>query len=365
MIASGTSHLACTLSARANTSSVVTPPDSALTSASCITGPSAIGSENGMPSSTRSAPSSAMATTSSSVVPRSGSPTVTNGMKAFLANTSRRSVMDVPPPVPGDRRHVLVPAAGEVHDHHIVLGHCWCQLPRVCHRVCALYRWDYALGPRQVLEGVHGAVVGDRHILRPAQGLEVRVLRADAGVVQPRRYRVHRGDLPVAVLAEERLHPVEYPRGALGHGRGVHVRVHPLARGLAPYHADAGVVDELVEQPYGVAPAAHACQEAVRPAPLGLGQLGADLPADYALEVADHRGIRMGPHDRPDDVVGVLDAPGPLPEGLVDRVLEHPGARRHRVHLGPQELHPVDVEGLPLDVPRAHVDLALQPEVGR
>ena len=72
-------------------SSVVTPEDSALTSAPWMTGPSAMGSENGIPSSIRSAPASAMALTRPSVVSMSGSPQVTNGMNALCENTLSRS----------------------------------------------------------------------------------------------------------------------------------------------------------------------------------------------------------------------------------------------------------------------------------
>ncbi len=96
-------------------SSVVVPEDSARTSAFCMTGPSAMGSENGIPSSIRSAPAAAMARTSFSVVSMSGSPQVTKGMNALRENTlfmtASESIMDVPPSVSGDGRDVLVPAA--------------------------------------------------------------------------------------------------------------------------------------------------------------------------------------------------------------------------------------------------------------
>ena len=49
-----------------------------------MTGPSAIGSENGNPISIRFAPASATTGSNSRVKATSGSPTVTNGMNAFL-----------------------------------------------------------------------------------------------------------------------------------------------------------------------------------------------------------------------------------------------------------------------------------------
>ena len=48
-----------------------------------MTGPSAVGSEKGMPSSMRSAPFAAMARTAAAVVSRSGSPQVMKGMNAL------------------------------------------------------------------------------------------------------------------------------------------------------------------------------------------------------------------------------------------------------------------------------------------
>ena len=64
--------------------SVVTPPESARRLAPWMTGPSAVGSEKGIPSSIRSAPFAAMLFTISTVVARSGSPQVIKGIKAFL-----------------------------------------------------------------------------------------------------------------------------------------------------------------------------------------------------------------------------------------------------------------------------------------
>ena len=71
----------------------------------------------------------------------------------------------------------------------------------------------------------------------------------------------------------------------------------------------------------------------------------------------------MGPHDGTDNVVGVVDTVGPLPHGLVDRILENSGSGFDTVHLGSQELHPVDVQGLPPGVLLSHEDLALESEV--
>ncbi len=61
----------------------------------------------------------------------------------------------------------------------------------------------------------------------------------------------------------------------------------------------------------------------------------------------------------------MVDAGDPVAQRLVDGVLERGAAGVDRDHLGAEQLHPRDVEGLALDVDRAHVDGAVQPEVRR
>ena len=69
--------------AKERMSSVVTPPARARLSASMMTGPSAVGSEKGIPSSMRSAPFLTASLMIFPVVSRSGSPQVMNGMNAL------------------------------------------------------------------------------------------------------------------------------------------------------------------------------------------------------------------------------------------------------------------------------------------
>ena len=52
----------------------------------------------------------------------------------------------------------------------------------------------------------------------------------------------------------------------------------------------------------------------------------------------------------------------PVAQRLVHRVLQRAGARGYRVHLGAEQAHAKNVGLLPLDVGRAHVDFARQPE---
>ena len=190
--------------------SVVTPPLSARSLAAWITGPSAVGSEKGMPSSIRSAPPFTAARTQAAVVARSGSPQV---MKATNALPWSKALLilltDALPPVAGNGGAVLVAPARYVDDHDLILPHGRGQLHGVGHGVGRLDGGDDALHAGQVLEGVHGLVVGDGHVFRPPGVVQPGVLRADAGVVQPRRDGIHWRDLAVFVLAEVALHAVE------------------------------------------------------------------------------------------------------------------------------------------------------------
>ena len=103
--------------------SVVTPPDKALMFASWITGPSAVGSEKGMPSSIRSAPAAAISFTMAMVVSRSGSPQVIKGINAFpFAKASCILLINILPSVSGNGGTVLIAAAGNGDYNDLIFG---------------------------------------------------------------------------------------------------------------------------------------------------------------------------------------------------------------------------------------------------
>ena len=135
----------------AKASSVVTPPASARMLASWITGPSAVGSEKGMPSSIRSAPASTMATTASSVTSSVGSPQVMNGMKAFLRDPSAAVkalailLMQIFSSIASDGRDVLVAASGQSDNNDLVGAHGGGKLHGIGHGVGALDGRNHAL----------------------------------------------------------------------------------------------------------------------------------------------------------------------------------------------------------------------------
>ena len=107
------------------------------------------------------------------------------------------------------------------------------------------------------------------NILRAADVVQVRVLRADAGVVQTGGDGVHRRDLAVLVLAEVGLHAVEnaqpdrwrwWPRS-----RSVST---PRPAASQPMSRTARIVDEVVKAADGVGAAAHAGDDRIGQASL-------------------------------------------------------------------------------------------------
>jgi hypothetical protein len=73
-----------------------------------------------------------------------------------------------------------------------------------------LDRGQYALRPGEPHGRRDRFRVGDRDVAGAPQIPQVRMLGADAGVVQPGRDRVRLLDLPVLVLEEQRLEAVQY-----------------------------------------------------------------------------------------------------------------------------------------------------------
>ena len=124
------------------------------------------------------------------------------------------------------------------------------------------------------------------------------------------------------------------------------------------------VVEERGEQSDRVGPATHARDRDVGQGSDELEALGPRLVADAAGEVAHHRREGMRPGRGPEQVGRVVDAGHPVAQGLVDRVLEGAASGRDRDDLGTQHPHAGDVERLPFGVDLAHVDRALEVEVG-
>src|SRR5574344_1640878 len=146
--------------ASSKTLSVVVPASRALMLACWITGPSAVGSENGMPSSISDAPADCIATTHSSVVAISGYPHVINGINAFPdVKADLMLLIDVLPSVARDCRTVFVSASGDRYYDDFVTVKRRREFHRVGDGVSRLDRRNNAFYTREILKCGDGFIV--------------------------------------------------------------------------------------------------------------------------------------------------------------------------------------------------------------
>ena len=224
---------------------------------------------------------------------------------------------------------------------------------------------DDALHLRHIFESIDRLVVRHRHVLCPADVVEIGMLRADARVVEAGRDRVNRCDLAILVLAEVGLHAVENAETA-GVDRGRRLEgVDASARRLTADELHLRVVDEVVEGADGVRSAADARDDGIREAALLLEHLLLDLLRDHRLKITHDRRKRVWAHDRAEAVVRVLDAARPLTHRLGNRILQGAGAVGDRDHLRSEKAHLVDIERLALRIHLPHENHALHPHERR
>ena len=125
------------------------------------------------------------------------------------------------------------------------------------------------------------------------------------------------------------------------------------------------IVDERGEDSRGVRSAADAGDDVIRQSPLDFQALLARLAADHRLKIADDHRKRVRPDDRADDVMRVIDGAHPVAHRFVGGVLERLAAAGDFDDVRPHQLHAEDIQALPANVLRAHVDVALEPEQRR
>src|ERR1041385_7869471 len=136
-----------------------------------MTGPSAIGSLNGTPSSISVAPVRDNSISSCSVVARSGSPAVMYGMRPFFpcclrfVKTSAMRPKRLRLQSFAHGIYVLVSTSGKVHDDHLITSQRARDFQRVPHRMCRLERGNDPFKPRQQLKRLQRFVVRNRNVL--------------------------------------------------------------------------------------------------------------------------------------------------------------------------------------------------------
>ncbi len=159
---------------------------------------------------------------------------------------------------------------------------------------------------------------------------------------------MRRHDLPLLVLQEVGVGAVQHARLAERERPAVLARAR--RRGPRPPRRPARRSARRrtpSKMPDRVAPAADARDHGVGVAALALAELRPGLVADHPLEVADERGERVRAGDRAEHVVRVAHRRRPIPQRLVDRVLQRSAAGGDRDDLGAEQLHPGDVRRLP------------------
>src|SRR5918996_2587215 len=114
--------------------------------------------------------------------------------------------------------------------------------------------------------------------------------------------------------------------------------------------------DKRVERPYCVRSCDDAGHDGVGVGAETLAALGLYLRTYNGLEIAHDPRVRRGADDATYDVVGVFDVRHPVPYRLVDGVFEGARTAQYGHDLGPEELHPHDVQPLAAGVFLAHVD---------
>src|SRR5689334_13070980 len=123
-----------------------------------MTGPSAIGSLNGTPSSISVAPARDNAISSCSVVARSGSPAVIYGMRPFfpcclrLVKTSAMRPKRLQLQGFAHGIYVFVSAPGKIHDDQLIATQLARDFHRVRHCMCRLERRNDSFESRQCLK---------------------------------------------------------------------------------------------------------------------------------------------------------------------------------------------------------------------
>ena len=214
------------------------------------------------------------------------------------------------------------------------------------------------------VEGGHRVFVEAVGVGDAAGVFPVAVFGADAGVVEAGGHRVDVARLAVVVLHHVAVAAVEDAGLAVAERGGVVAGFRAAAAGFDADERDLFVLDERIEHAGRVAAAADAGDDRIRQAAELLARLLDGFAADDRLEIADDPRERMRADDGAEDVVRRLDARHPVAHRFVDGVAERARAAGDGAHFGAEQLHAEDVRRLAANVFFAHVDDAVEAEVG-
>ena len=224
---------------------------------------------------------------------------------------------------------------------------------------------DDAFRSGKVFEGLHSFFIRDSHVAGAADGVQVRMLRADSRVVKTGGNGIDFGDIAVIILTEERLHAMEDTDAAPIHSRCMVGGIDALAACFTADELHILVLHEGIEGAGCIAAAADTGIDLGRKAAGTLQDLRSRFTTDAALEIADHFRKRSRPRGRADDVVRIITAAAPFLHRCIHGILQYAGASLDDMYLRPEELHAIDVQRLSFGVDLSHEDLALHTEKRR
>ena len=170
--------------------------------------------------------------------------------------------------------------------------------------------------------------------------------------------------LPVGILQQVALHPMEDAGRAVAEGSGMLSDAGAAPPGLHPVERHLPIGNERRKHPHGIGAASHTGHHRIGQPPFQLQVLRPGLGADHRLEIPHHQRIRMGPHHRADAVKSIFHVRHPITDRFIDGILQCTAAAMHRYNGSPEQLHPEYIETLPGDIGFAHVDKTGQSELG-
>ena len=124
------------------------------------------------------------------------------------------------------------------------------------------------------------------------------------------------------------------------------------------------VIHERVEHADGIGAAAHRRDDHIGKPPGFFQHLGTGFAPDDALKIPDQRGEGVRTRRRTETIVCGLLRGDPITQGLVDGVLEGPGAALDGPDFSAEQLHAPHVGGLALHVLGTHENDAFKPQTG-
>ena len=110
--------------------------------------------------------------------------------------------------------HVLIAAAGEIHDDEVAGFELWQALDEAGDGVRGFERGDDAFGAREELCGVECGLIGDGGVFGAMLIGEPGVFGADGGIIEAGGNGMRRGDLAVFVLQDVGVGALQERRGA-------------------------------------------------------------------------------------------------------------------------------------------------------